>query len=69
MNATPEPKSMQNGLLILLCCAAVLACSGCATYFRTGELGYEEIKERHDEQVKEKKLMLPLGTFFGSWKL
>jgi hypothetical protein len=69
MNVLSEPKPRQNGLLVLMCGIVVQACSGCATYFRTGDRGYEEIKERNAELEKQKHLMFEPGTFFGSWKM
>jgi hypothetical protein len=69
MNARFKPMPKRSISLVMLCSLLMLACSGCATYFRTGEWGFEEIKERNADLERNQHLFLQPGTLSGSWRL
>jgi hypothetical protein len=63
-----KPKSGIRILLAMLAGLMMLVCSGCATYFRTGELSYQEIKDRNAELQDEQHMMFAPGSCIASWK-
>jgi len=66
MNADYKPKPRRRFLTVVCCCFALLPCFGCASYFRTDALSYEELKEKNQQQRQEDKMWFKPGTVFYS---
>ena len=62
MNAIHEPKPWGRFLTLVCCCLPLLTCFGCASYFRTGELSSEDLKEKLQAQQAEDHMMFKPGT-------
>jgi hypothetical protein len=65
INAIHEPKSWIR-FLSVAGCLALLAASGCASYFPMGEMSYQELKQRNQEKQQESQLLFKPGTVFYS---
>ena len=66
MNANHEPKLGGRFLTIVFCCFALLAFSGCASYFRWGEKSYKELQQQNHFAAKTNNLMFKPGTVLYS---
>lgn len=64
MNAIDEPKPWRSFLSLLCFCLPLLTCFGCASYFRTGEISCEDLKEKLQAQQAEDHMMFKPGAVF-----
>ena len=55
MNAIHEPKSSRRLLTALCSCLPLFAGFGCASYFRTGEMSGDDLKEKQQERQAEER--------------
>jgi len=51
-------------LVMVFCFFALLVFPGCASYFRTGQMSYQELQQRNQETQQENNLWLKPGTVF-----
>jgi hypothetical protein len=63
MNAISESRLCRRYLAVV-CYCFVLACSGCASYFRTGEMTTEDLQRKNQETQQKSKQWLTPGTEF-----
>ncbi len=61
MNAISESRRYRRYLAVV-CYCLVLSGSGCASYFRTGEMSAEDLQRKNQETQKENKQSLTPGT-------
>ena len=66
MNTNHEPKPRIRFLTVVCCCFALLAFSGCASYFRTGDMSYEELRQQNQFAAKTNNLMFKPGAVLYS---
>jgi hypothetical protein len=64
MNAIHEPNPWSRFLAVLCCSIALLSCFGCASYFRTGDMSYQELNQKNQEKRKENQMFFKPGTVF-----
>ena len=62
MNVIPMLRISLVGSL----CLALLAGAGCASYFRGGEMSYQELREKNLPQAREKSMMFKPGDVLYS---
>ena len=66
MNSILKAKLWRLSLHVSLCCFALPLCSGCASYFKTGEMSYQEREERNKAAKSESEMDLKPGTVIHS---
>ena len=66
MSINHEPKLGGRFLTIVFCCFALLAFSGCASYFRSGEMSYEELQQQNRFAAETNNLMFNPGAVLYS---
>jgi len=66
MNTVHDPKLWRRSLAVAYCSSALLSCFGCTSYFRTGEISYDELKQKNQEKQEEREMWLKPGTVFYS---
>jgi len=66
MNAVYDLKPWRRSLAVVCFAFALLACVGCASYFRTDGPSYQELKQKNQEKQEEREMWLKPGTIFYS---
>jgi len=66
MNATHEPNSWRRFLVVVSYSIGLSACFGCASYFRTSEMSYQELNNQNQQRQQEKEMFFKPGTVFYS---
>ena len=62
MNAIHEPNPLRRFVAVVCCSIALSACFGCASYFRTGGMSYQEVNQKNQERQQDNNTFLKPGT-------